>query len=293
MSGKADQAKKKKATTIAKRQKPSREVTGVPRPDVSHLIIQDDTPVDNLLHEKQMRLLTEPLYSSWVTEKPFLALANVGLFHEPKQTPVVPDVMLSLDISLPPDWTEHKEHLSYFVWERGKAPDVVIEIISDKRGGERGRKLQRYAMVGVPFYVIYDPALKIQSQPLVVFMLVGGEYETLPPPAVFKRLGLGLTFWHGTYEAGTTRWLRWTLPDGTIIPTGAEAACKARTATSEAQAHTREAEAHALEAQAHARAAETAVREARSLADSEKMRADAAERRIAQLEAQVKKSKRR
>ena len=73
----------------------------IPRPDVSGLIIQDDTPVDNLLHEKQMRLLTEPLYSSWETDRPFLALANVGLFHEPKQTPVGPDVMLSLDVALP------------------------------------------------------------------------------------------------------------------------------------------------------------------------------------------------
>ena len=33
-------------------------------PDVEHLITEDDTPVDNLLSEKQRRLLTEPLYST-------------------------------------------------------------------------------------------------------------------------------------------------------------------------------------------------------------------------------------
>jgi hypothetical protein len=34
-------------------------------PDTSHLITEDDTPVDKLFSEKQQRLLTEPLYSSW------------------------------------------------------------------------------------------------------------------------------------------------------------------------------------------------------------------------------------
>jgi hypothetical protein len=34
-------------------------------PDVSALVIQDDAPRDNIFAEKQERLLTEPLYSSW------------------------------------------------------------------------------------------------------------------------------------------------------------------------------------------------------------------------------------
>ena len=31
------------------------------RPVVDHLVTEDDTPVDNVFSEKQMRLLTEPL----------------------------------------------------------------------------------------------------------------------------------------------------------------------------------------------------------------------------------------
>lgn len=234
----------------------------IPRPDVSGLTIQDDTPVDNLLHEKQMRLLTEPLYSSWATERPFLALANVGLFHEPKQTPVVPDVMLSLDVALPQDWHEHKEHLSYFIWERGKKPDVVIEIVSDKRGQERGAKMKRYASIGVPFYVIFDPALRIQDKPLAVFVVLGDEYEPLPPPILFKRLGLGLCLWDGEFENERFNWLRWTSLDGKVIPTGAERA------NSEAK-----------RAKAEAKRANT-----------EAKRAEAAERRIAELEARLRES---
>jgi len=32
--------------------------------DIQDLVTEDDTPVDNLLSEKQQRLLTEPLYSA-------------------------------------------------------------------------------------------------------------------------------------------------------------------------------------------------------------------------------------
>ena len=34
-------------------------------PNIDDLVTEDDTPVDNLPSEKQQRLLTEPLYSSW------------------------------------------------------------------------------------------------------------------------------------------------------------------------------------------------------------------------------------
>ena len=37
----------------------------IPAPDVSHLVTEDDTPVDNLFSERQMALLRETLYTSW------------------------------------------------------------------------------------------------------------------------------------------------------------------------------------------------------------------------------------
>jgi Uma2 family endonuclease len=228
---------------------------------VSQLIIQDDTPVDNLLHEKQMRLLTEPLYTSWKTEKPFLALANVGLFHEPRQTPVVPDVMLSTEVAaLPEDWREHKEHLSYFVWERGKVPDVVIEIVSNTKGQELGAKMERYARLHVPFYVVYDPEHHIQEQTLTCHVLLGTEYDRFPEPLLFKKLGIGLKLWQGIFENQEGEWLRWTDPAGEVIPTGAELAAR------------------------EARRAEAAERRAAEEAE----RAEAAERRLAELEARLK-----
>src|SRR5229473_7405843 len=115
--------------------------------DVNNLITEDDTPVDNLFSEKQQRLLTEPLYSSWAgpagptdARRKFLAAANVGLFPSVHQPPLVPDVFLSLDVEVAEDWYD-KSHRSYFFWEFGKAPEAVIEIVSNQKGHELGSKL--------------------------------------------------------------------------------------------------------------------------------------------------------
>ncbi|AFZ22508.1 Protein of unknown function (DUF820) [Cylindrospermum stagnale PCC 7417] len=105
-------------------------------PDVNHLITEDDQPLDNLPSEKQQRLLTEPLYSSWSgasNAEGFLAAANVALYFSSKKPPVVPDVFLSLDVQIAENWWE-KGHRSYFFWEFGKPPEVVIEIVSNKEG---------------------------------------------------------------------------------------------------------------------------------------------------------------
>ena len=70
---------------------------------VDQLVTEDDTPVDTIFSEKQMRLLTEPLYSSWQgpgAQRSFVVLANVGVFPSINEPPVVPDVLLSLDVRL-------------------------------------------------------------------------------------------------------------------------------------------------------------------------------------------------
>ncbi len=75
-------------------------------PDETQLVMEDATPVDNIFSEKQQRLLTESLYSSWRgpgAERPFLALANVGVFYALAKASLVPDVLLSLDVQAPAD----------------------------------------------------------------------------------------------------------------------------------------------------------------------------------------------
>jgi hypothetical protein len=93
----------------------------VPTIDISDLVIEDDTPVDNIIAEKQQRLLTEPLYSAQglFNQRPFLASANVGVFYALRRPAIVPDVFLSLDVETPQDFSQ-KKNRTYFVWEFGK-----------------------------------------------------------------------------------------------------------------------------------------------------------------------------
>ncbi len=109
-------------------------------PDISHLVTEDDTPAGNLPSEKQRRLLVEPLYSSWKTDQMFVAAANVGIFNAVNRPPLVPDIFLSLDVQIADNWWD-KEHRSYFIWEFGKPPDIVVEVVSNNKGGSRQKAL--------------------------------------------------------------------------------------------------------------------------------------------------------
>ncbi len=193
-------------------------------PDLDTLITEDGKPVDNIFIEHQYRLLTESLYTSWAgpgNGRPFRVMSNVGLFFTAKVPPLVPDVMLSLDVAPPKD-VRAKESRSYFVWIIGKLPEVVIEIVSDRRGGELTSKKAEYARLGVHYYVVYDPDEHLEGGVLQAFKLVAGEY--LPVAADnFGTVGLGLRLWEGIYEGVDETWLRWCDTEG-LIPTGNEKA---------------------------------------------------------------------
>ncbi len=198
-------------------------------PDVYQLITEDDEPVDNLPSEKQQRLLTETLYSSWAgpgDERPFLAAANVGVFYLARRPAVVPDVFLSLDVEVPEDWWE-REHRSYFLWEFGKPPDLALEIVSNTEGNEDGEKKLKYARMRVPYYVILDPLCQIMPDILTVYRLQDFEYEK-QQTARFPQLKLGLELWEGKYEGKQTTWLRWVDETGALIPSGKERADQER-----------------------------------------------------------------
>jgi hypothetical protein len=194
-------------------------------PDEEQLETEDDTPVDNIFSEKQQRLLTECLFSSWPgpgNERPFVALANVGFFYAMYKPPLVPDMLLSLDVRLPENlWP--KKNRSYFIWRYGKPPEVVIEVVSNRKGNEDSSKFATYAEIGVPFYVIFDPDQHLSTEVLRIYGLQLGEYQ-LQSESWLAKVQLGLRLWEGSYEDMPATWLRWCNQDGTLIPTGSERA---------------------------------------------------------------------
>lgn len=193
---------------LKKPRKPTLDVL----PNIDDIVIEDGAPVDGIYSEKQMRLLTEPLYSHWDgpgKKRTFLVLANVGLFFSVQDPPIVPDVMLSVDVKA--KMLAEKRHNTYFLWEFGKHPEVGIEIVSNRVGEELGSKLLTYA-----------------------------------------RIGLGIDKWEGEFEGINTQWIRWTDDKGRLIPTGAESSRRQRKRAKKANELAKQAEARANKAQAEA-----------------------------------------
>jgi len=245
-------------------------------PDVSHLVTEDDAPVDNWFQDKQARLLTETLDASWPEGRPFVSGADVGLFYQVGE-PVVPDVMLSLGVEYPLEIHE-KRNRSYFVWQFGKVPDVVIEIVSNRQGQEDADKLQLYARLHIPYYVIYDPEGFLGSRPLRIYQSSGAAF-TEKVDRMLPEVGLGFTLWEGEYDGMRARWLRWIDPGGRLLLTGTEHAQRAQTEGQRADAEAQRAAAEAQRADAEAQRADAEAQRA----DAERLRREELEARLREL----------
>lgn len=228
-----------------------------------NLITEDDEPVDNMFSAKQQRLLVEPLYASWTpppgegvagASRDFLAEANVGIFFSVGEQPLVPDMFLSLDVKVNPEWFD-AQHRSYFVWRFGKVPDLAVEIVSNREGGEMEYKRKRYAEIGVTYYVVYDPYRILKGDDLYIYEIgFGKRYQRRNDP-MLPGVGLGVTIWQGVYEDGEAPWLRWLDEKGNLIATGKELAAEAAHRANAAEVRASEAERLAAdEAEARRRA---------------------------------------
>ena len=194
-------------------------------PELEGIETEDGKPLDSLYQEKLHRILTETLYASWPGPgegRTFRVYSNVGLFFAPKEPPLVPDVMLALD--LPPIGDmQKKQNQSYFTWILGKPPDIVLEFVSNRRGGEATTKRRAYAAIGVPFYAIFDPKHRLSKKTLRIYRLADGKYRSMTGNQL-EGTGLGLVLWSGLYEGRDDTWLRWCDTKGVLIPSGKERA---------------------------------------------------------------------
>jgi Uma2 family endonuclease len=260
-------------------------------PNYEHLITEDHKPVERILIEKLYRLLTEPLYVNWPGPGPgrsFLVLANVGYFYEPRTPAVSPDCLLSLDVSCPEDLHSKQGH-SYYQWRMKKPPEVIIEVVSDRKGGEDGFKRNLYARLKVPYYVIYDPDHYLSKETLQTYVLRRGAYRATdagPWPTV----GLGLRLWQGRFEGVEETWLRWCDANGVIIPTGEERTAQERERADREADRASEAETRASREKARARREKDRANREADRANREKDRADRAEGRIRELEEKLRRS---
>jgi Putative restriction endonuclease len=122
-------------------------------------------------------------------------------------------------------WEKHNR--SYMIWELGKSPEVVVEIVSNLKGEELSGKMKRYEAVKPIYYVVFDPSHQYGAT-LVRFFRFDGKTFHPVEQMHSEDFPLGLEIWEGEYEGNHAEWLRWTDNDGNLIPTGRECADRER-----------------------------------------------------------------
>jgi len=278
-------------------------------PDLSRLPTEDDLPYDDgrpmetERHVLQLTLLWETLRLHWADRDDVYIGANMFVYYSLPQAEAVireleyefgeregpppesrafrgPDFFVALDV-------EYRERKSWVVWQEGKGPDVVIELLSESTAKvDKGKKKEIYQNeLRVPEYFWYDPF----SGELAGFKLQEGVYEPIPPDArgrlISQRLGLALVRWEGVYMDVRARWLRWETPEGELLPTPAEVAAQEQRRAEEEHRRAEQERRRAEQERQRAEQERQRAEQERQRAEQERQRAEAAEQRAAELEA--------
>jgi len=191
-------------------------------PTSQELPCSDDTPVDNELQNLVPNLLLSILSFIWQERQDWFLGVDMGIYYlyENKRQPVlVPDGFLSIGV---PRRSGESGRLSYVLWEENNIqPILAIEIISKKYNNEYEDKKERYAQLGVLYYLIYNPNYwqRDEHHPLELYRLEQGEYILQTgEPYWMPELGLGIGRGIGTYVAWTREWLFWYDEQGKAYP---------------------------------------------------------------------------
>ena len=236
-------------------------------PTQDELPCDDGVPMETERHRLQMELLINTL-NPWLAQgKKGYVGGNMFVYFSLAQLRNQdfkgPDVFVVLDVP-------RGERKSWVVWEEGKGPDVVIELLSESTAeADKTLKKRVYQdQLRVAEYFWFDP---FNPDDWAGFSLRGSRYEAMKlddqKRFVSHSLGLALIRWSGLYQEVDAVWLRWATPDGMLLPTREE----------NLQIETQRAEAEAQRAEAEAQARRQA-----------EQRAAAAEAELARIKAQHK-----
>ncbi|MBI2759882.1 MAG: Uma2 family endonuclease [Chloroflexi bacterium] len=241
-------------------------------PTQEELPYSDGEPMESWRHVLQLRLLLDALLYYLRDRDDIFVGANMFVHYQVERAKSAqfkgPDLFVVLG-------THAGDRLSWVVWEEGKGPDIVIELLSRTTArNDRGEKKRVYEQeLRVPEYFWYDP----QSGEFAGWMLQCGTYQPKATAAddslACGGLGLRLVPWRGVYEHVDARWLRWVDAGGALLPTPAE---DARIEHNRAE-----------EERAQAEEARQRAEEERRRAEDERRQAEASRQRVAELEARL------
>jgi Uma2 family endonuclease len=228
---------------------------------------EDEVPLESYYHRLQINLLHELTYQLFKNRTDFYCGGNMFLYYDLKQAEKVIQFVQGQRRRAPykgPDFfvvlggvDGTKDRKRWVVWhEGGRYPDVIIEITSPStKSKDTEDNLLLYSKVfRTREYYWYDEG----SGELVGYRLQGDEYVSIAPNERGWLWSEVLGVWLGVSDAPFLgwryRWLRFYREDGSLVPTNAELA---------------EAE--------------------RQRAEQERLLREQAERRLAELEAELKR----
>lgn len=229
-------------------------------PTQDELPCDDGEPMETARHRQQMFLLLETL-QAWLNQRPDgYAGGNMFLYFSLAQARRQdfrgPDFFAVLGVP-------KGERKSWVVWEEGKGPDVVIELLSESTAtsDKTEKKLIYQNQLKVTEYFWFDP---FNPDDWAGFGLQQGVYAPLHPDdqgrLLSRCLDLALVRWRGVYEGVEATWLRWATPAGELLPTKDER-------LHAAEQHVEIAEQRAETAEQRAAAAEAEIARLRALLD--------------------------
>ena len=127
------------AGTAARRKPPKLYVDPSLVPDVESIDISVDEPVETMYQDSRRRLLVNALYSDWTgpgKNRPWMALADVGVFATVNTPPWVPDVLVSVDVAKASDPKAQGNTIVFRLGRRQGAGHCRGIGISNRRGAK-------------------------------------------------------------------------------------------------------------------------------------------------------------
>ena len=200
----------------------------VPPPGQADLPCDDGEPMETHRHKLQMDLLIGGL-TIWLTQRSDGYVGgNMFIYYSMAQ---VRNRDFKGSDFFAVVGVPKVERKSWVIWEEGKAPDVVIELLSDSTAAyDKTLKKQIYQdQMRVSEYFWFDP---FRPDDLAGFILEDGVYQPIAPTPqntlVSPALELALVRWEGSYKSFPAVWLRWASLSGEVLPIAEEIADRER-----------------------------------------------------------------
>jgi len=276
---------------------------------------EDETPLESHYHALQQQLLAEVIHQHFKGRTDYFCGANMFVYYSLEQAQGIidfvegrsdrapykgPDLLVVVGV----DGTKRRKH--WVVWdENDRFPDLIVEITSPStKSKDTDENLKLFAQVfRTREYFWYDE----EAGEWMGYRLEGESYVPIEVNERGWRWSEVLGAWLGVselpYRGWRYRWLRLYDVGGRLVPTGEELAAAERERAEQAarraererllrEQERRRAEAERLlreQEQQRAEAERQRAEQERQRAEQERLLREQAERRIAELEAELKR----